>query len=501
MRPGDADGHLRHLRKSRPQDLLKFGLIPEFVGRLPVITSVSPLDHDALVQILSEPKNALVKQYRRLFEIDNVELEFTDDAIDAIADQAMVRDTGARGLRAIMEEVLLNVMYEVPCRDDVAKVVVNGEVVLENVNPTLIPRDQSDASANAARSRRSPSGVQVSMTSAKRRVWPHLTGLGARHAAGVATAALVTATTVAATAAVTETADATAAGSAAVHRCMGRVATIVGTQHNDQLTGTAGRDVIVGLRGWDKIDAGAGRDIICGNRGSDRVVGGRGADSLSGGADAILYGEDQFGDRLTGGPGDDRIDGGPGIGRHDRGLDTVDYRHAPHRVHLSLARRRAVIGRQTDTVISIETVYGSRHADRLTGDRRYQEMDGYGGRDRIVGRGGIDFLSGDAGADVIFGGDGIDYLDGEHGRDIVAGNRGDDVINGQEGSDRLFGGRGADRLYGDVYGVRHGGRDRIHGGRGDDYLSGGPAVDLGHGGPSTRGDTCRSIEHRRSCER
>jgi ATP-dependent Clp protease ATP-binding subunit ClpX len=125
-----------------PEDLLKFGLIPEFIGRLPVITTVSPLDRDALIKILSEPKNALVKQYRRLFEIDNVELEFSDDAVEAIADQALLRGTGARGLRAIMEEVLLNVMYEVPSREDVAKVVVTGGVVLQNVNPTLIPRDQ-----------------------------------------------------------------------------------------------------------------------------------------------------------------------------------------------------------------------------------------------------------------------------------------------------------------------------------------------------------------------
>ncbi|MET9274853.1 ATP-dependent Clp protease ATP-binding subunit ClpX [Kribbella sp. HUAS MG21] len=129
-----------------PEDLLKFGLIPEFIGRLPVITTVSPLDREALIKILSEPKNALVKQYRRLFEIDNVELEFSDDAVEAIADQALLRGTGARGLRAIMEEVLLNVMYEVPSREDVAKVVVTGEVVLENVNPTLIPRDQIERS-------------------------------------------------------------------------------------------------------------------------------------------------------------------------------------------------------------------------------------------------------------------------------------------------------------------------------------------------------------------
>jgi ATP-dependent Clp protease ATP-binding subunit ClpX len=137
-KPKEAGGYADVM----PEDLLKFGLIPEFIGRLPVITTVSPLDRDALIKILSEPKNALVKQYRRLFEIDNVELEFSDDAVEAIADQALLRGTGARGLRAIMEEVLLNVMYEVPSREDVAKVVVTGDVVLENVNPTLIPRDQ-----------------------------------------------------------------------------------------------------------------------------------------------------------------------------------------------------------------------------------------------------------------------------------------------------------------------------------------------------------------------
>ncbi|HEX6338853.1 MAG TPA: ATP-dependent Clp protease ATP-binding subunit ClpX [Jiangellaceae bacterium] len=123
-----------------PEDLLKFGLIPEFIGRLPVITTVSPLDRDALIRILSEPRNALIKQYRKLFELDGVELEFTDDAIEAIADQALLRDTGARGLRAIMEEVLLHVMYEVPSREDVARVVIDHDVVLKNVNPTLVPR-------------------------------------------------------------------------------------------------------------------------------------------------------------------------------------------------------------------------------------------------------------------------------------------------------------------------------------------------------------------------
>ena len=125
----------------RPEDLVKFGLIPEFIGRLPLITSVNKLDGEALRQILTEPRNALIKQYQKLFELDGVELEFTEDAINAIADKAMERGTGARGLRAIIEEVLLNVMYDVPSREDVAKVVVTGEVVYDNVNPTLVPRE------------------------------------------------------------------------------------------------------------------------------------------------------------------------------------------------------------------------------------------------------------------------------------------------------------------------------------------------------------------------
>ncbi len=124
-----------------PEDLLKFGLIPEFIGRLPVITTVSQLDREALVRILTEPRNALAKQYERMFEIDGVELEFTPDAVESIADQAILRGTGARGLRAIMEEVLMPVMFDVPSRDDVARVVVTREVVLENVLPTLVPRD------------------------------------------------------------------------------------------------------------------------------------------------------------------------------------------------------------------------------------------------------------------------------------------------------------------------------------------------------------------------
>jgi ATP-dependent Clp protease ATP-binding subunit ClpX len=124
-----------------PEDLLKYGMIPEFIGRLPIITSVHNLDREALIKILTEPKNALVRQYKKLFELDGVELEFSDDALEAIADQAILRGTGARGLRAILEEVLLSVMYDVPSRKDVAKVVITSEVVLEHVNPTLVPRD------------------------------------------------------------------------------------------------------------------------------------------------------------------------------------------------------------------------------------------------------------------------------------------------------------------------------------------------------------------------
>ncbi|MDQ1437417.1 MAG: ATP-dependent Clp protease ATP-binding subunit ClpX [Acidimicrobiaceae bacterium] len=127
-----------------PEDLLKFGLIPEFVGRLPVIGAVSGLDRGALVEILVEPKNALVKQYRKVFELDGVELEFSTDALEAVAEQALLRGTGARGLRAILEEVLLEVMYDLPSRTDIGGCVITREVVLERVNPTLVPRAETD---------------------------------------------------------------------------------------------------------------------------------------------------------------------------------------------------------------------------------------------------------------------------------------------------------------------------------------------------------------------
>jgi ATP-dependent Clp protease ATP-binding subunit ClpX len=121
-----------------PEDLLKFGLIPEFVGRLPVISAVHNLDQEALIRILVEPKNALLKQYQKFFQFDDVDLVLTDDALEAVAEEALKRGTGARGLRAILEEVLLDVMYELPSRSDVARCVIDRSVVLEHMTPTII---------------------------------------------------------------------------------------------------------------------------------------------------------------------------------------------------------------------------------------------------------------------------------------------------------------------------------------------------------------------------
>jgi ATP-dependent Clp protease ATP-binding subunit ClpX len=148
----DEDELLSHVL---PEDLLKFGLIPEFVGRLPVLGTVSTLDKQALIRILTEPKNALVKQYRKVLELDGVELEFSSDALEAVAEQAMLRGTGARGLRAILEEVLLEVMYDLPSRSDIGKCVIDRSVVLERVNPTLVPR--TDAVHKEPRTRRAAS--------------------------------------------------------------------------------------------------------------------------------------------------------------------------------------------------------------------------------------------------------------------------------------------------------------------------------------------------------
>ena len=127
-------------RDVMPEDLLKFGMIPEFIGRLPILTSVENLDRPALMEILTEPKNALVKQYQKLFELDDVELEFSPEALEVVADLAMKRGTAARGLRAIMEETLLGVMYEIPSKPEVAKVIITPQVVLKEEAPTLVNR-------------------------------------------------------------------------------------------------------------------------------------------------------------------------------------------------------------------------------------------------------------------------------------------------------------------------------------------------------------------------
>jgi ATP-dependent Clp protease ATP-binding subunit ClpX len=135
-----------------PEDLVKFGMIPEFIGRLPMVGVVRSLDHDALIKILTEPKNALVKQYQKVFGFEEVELEFTTDGLEAVADLALLRGTGARGLRAILEEVLLNTMYDLPGRTDVGKVLIDSDSVRDKVNPTLVPRK-----APTARPRRAAS--------------------------------------------------------------------------------------------------------------------------------------------------------------------------------------------------------------------------------------------------------------------------------------------------------------------------------------------------------
>jgi ATP-dependent Clp protease ATP-binding subunit ClpX len=135
-----------------PEDLQKFGMIPEFIGRLPMIGAVHSLDKQALIQILTEPKNALLKQYQKFFEFEDIELEITPDAMVAIAEQALNRGTGARGLRAILEEVLLNTMYELPGRTDVAKVIVDVDAVVSKADPTIVPR-----STRVARQRRAAS--------------------------------------------------------------------------------------------------------------------------------------------------------------------------------------------------------------------------------------------------------------------------------------------------------------------------------------------------------
>ena len=138
VRNDDERGIGEIFKDIEPEDLLKFGLIPEFVGRLPVLATLEDLDQDALVTILTEPKNALVKQYQRLFELEDTKLNFTEDALNAIAKRAIERKTGARGLRSILEEILLDTMFDLPGLDEVTEVVVNEEAVSSESNPLMI---------------------------------------------------------------------------------------------------------------------------------------------------------------------------------------------------------------------------------------------------------------------------------------------------------------------------------------------------------------------------
>ncbi|MEK9599009.1 MAG: ATP-dependent Clp protease ATP-binding subunit ClpX, partial [Alphaproteobacteria bacterium] len=137
------------LTKIEPEDLVKFGLIPEFIGRLPVIATLEDLDEDALVQILVEPKNALTKQYKALFEMDEVELEFRDDALRAIARRAIERKTGARGLRSILENILMDTMFDIPTTSDIDSVVINEDVVVSNAPPLLVHSSVSKQDSGA----------------------------------------------------------------------------------------------------------------------------------------------------------------------------------------------------------------------------------------------------------------------------------------------------------------------------------------------------------------
>ena len=149
VRDDDERGVGEIFKDLEPEDLLKFGLIPEFVGRLPVLATLEDLDEDALVTILTKPKNALVKQYQRLFELEDTELSFTDDALKAIAKRAIERKTGARGLRSILEDILLDTMFDLPGLDSVAKVVVNEEAVTAETAPLMIHSDAEKEEVSA----------------------------------------------------------------------------------------------------------------------------------------------------------------------------------------------------------------------------------------------------------------------------------------------------------------------------------------------------------------
>jgi ATP-dependent Clp protease ATP-binding subunit ClpX len=138
VRSRKAPENAELLSQVMPEDLLAYGLIPEFIGRLPVISSVHQLTREDLVQILVEPKNALVKQYQRFFNYDSIDLVFTEDALWEISDKALERETGARGLRSIIEDALLDVMFELPSRSDVSKCVITKETIAKGLKPTLV---------------------------------------------------------------------------------------------------------------------------------------------------------------------------------------------------------------------------------------------------------------------------------------------------------------------------------------------------------------------------
>ncbi len=150
IRSKESEANFGEILKSiEPEDLIKYGLIPEFVGRLPIVATLEELDEGALVQILVEPRNALVKQYGRLFELEDVDLEIRDDALRAVASKAMQRKTGARGLRSILENALLDTMYELPSLDGIKKVIVESSVIEEGARPLYIYEDAEQHNANA----------------------------------------------------------------------------------------------------------------------------------------------------------------------------------------------------------------------------------------------------------------------------------------------------------------------------------------------------------------
>jgi ATP-dependent Clp protease ATP-binding subunit ClpX len=148
------------LKEIMPGDLLKFGLIPEFVGRLPIVVTLEALDRNALISILTEPKNALVKQYKKLLEMDNVELEFSQEALNHIAEEAIKRNTGARGLRAIIEDIMRDIMFEVPTREEIAKVIVNDDAITSKKPELVLAEGDKRTPIKVSRKGRSKKGIE-----------------------------------------------------------------------------------------------------------------------------------------------------------------------------------------------------------------------------------------------------------------------------------------------------------------------------------------------------